>query len=94
MFALDKVRFAHNNVPMLNPAKTVIEICGGTKAVAEMADRTENRIRRWTYPKGKRGGTGGLIPSDVQGLLLAEARKRGIDLRPEHLIPNEAGSAS
>ncbi|OGR09700.1 MAG: hypothetical protein A2341_14915 [Deltaproteobacteria bacterium RIFOXYB12_FULL_58_9] len=70
---------------MLNPAHTIIKICGGFRAVADMTDRTEVRVRRWTYPKDK-GGTDGLIPSDCQQRLLIEARKRGIDLRPEHFF--------
>lgn len=70
---------------MLNPAHTVIEICGGFAAVAEITGRHETRIRRWTYPKD-RGGTGGLIPSDMQHVLLNAARKSGKDLRPEHFF--------
>lgn len=79
---------------MLEPAKTVIEICGGFAAVAEMTKRSEIRVRRWGYPK-PRGGSDGRIPSDVQPVLLAEARRRGIDLRPEHFFrPEETGAAS
>lgn len=74
---------------MLEPAKTVIDICGGVKTVAEMIDRDESRVRRWTYPEG-RGGTGGFIPRKAQQALLAEAGKRGIDLRPEHFFPEAA----
>lgn len=76
---------------MLDPAKTVIEICGGPKAVAEMVGRTENRVRRWTYPRKDRGGSDGLIPADAQVKLLEEARRRGIDLRPEHFFKDAGG---
>lgn len=76
---------------MLDPAKTVIEICGGSRAVSQMVSRNISNVIRWGYPKAKRGG-GGRIPSDVQPILLAEARKRGIALRPEHFfLPEEVG---
>jgi hypothetical protein len=79
---------------MLEPAKTVIDICGGPGAAAEMAGVHKTNVYRWTYPKTKRGGTGGLIPSDKQPILLSEARRRGIDLRPEHFfVRTEAGAA-
>lgn len=55
--------------------------------MAEMTGRCETRVRRWTYPREK-GGTGGLIPSDAQVVLLRGARARGIDLRPEHFFPD------
>ena len=75
---------------MLNPAATVIEICGGFRVVADMVGRDHTRVRRWTYPK-ERGGTGGFIPSELQQVLLEEAAARKIDLRPEHffLMPKE-----
>lgn len=66
----------------MNPASHVIEMCGGVAAVVAMTGRSRSRVARWTYPKG-RGGTGGLIPSDVQVTLLAAARARGINLLPE-----------
>lgn len=70
---------------MLNPAKQVIQICGGYEAVAEMTGRSTVRVRRWEYPRD-RGGTDGLIPAECQRLLLIAARARGIDLRPEHFF--------
>ena len=70
---------------MLEPAYTVITICGGFAATAAMAGRSEVRVRRWTYPKAK-GGTGGLIPAESQHQLLDEARRQGKDLRPEHFF--------
>ncbi len=80
---------------MMNPAERVIEICGGVTAVAHMVGRSEMPVRRWTYPK-ERGGTGGLIPSAMQTVLLERARAQGIDLRPEHFFPEHlvAPSAS
>ncbi len=69
----------------MEPANSIINLCGGFSAVAEMVARSEIRVRRWTYPK-ERGGTDGLIPSDCQQVLLSAARERGIDLRPDHFF--------
>lgn len=77
---------------MMEPAKTIIEICGGFDAVAEMVGRHQTRVRRWTYPRDK-GGTGGLIPSDMQAPLLEAARKRGIKLKPDHFFPQSLSGA-
>lgn len=70
---------------MLEPAHTVITICGGYAETARMSGRSEVRVRRWAYPREK-GGTGGLIPSDCQQPLLDAARAEGKDLRPEHFF--------
>lgn len=77
---------------MLTPAAKVIEICGGFKAVARMTGRSEVRVRRWTYPKD-RGGTGGLIPAEVQPVLLRAARDAGLPLEPTHFFAPEIFSA-
>ncbi len=71
---------------MLEPAHTIIQLCGGFASVASMTDRSEIRVRRWTYPKD-RGGTGGLIPADCQQTLLSAARAQGIPLTPAHFFP-------
>lgn len=70
---------------MLEPAHTVITICGGYAETARMSGRSEVRVRRWEYSKEK-GGTGGLIPSDCQQTLLDAARAEGKCLRPEHFF--------
>ena len=75
---------------MLDPAKTVITICGGTTKVAEMLGVAPSNVYRWAYPKTRSGGCGGLIPTSQQAKLLSVARRRGIDLRPEHFFPKEA----
>jgi hypothetical protein len=77
---------------MMEPAHTVIAICGGFRAVSEITGRDETRVRRWTYEKTK-GGTGGLIPSEMQVVLLDAARERGIDLRPEHFFKRPTAPA-
>lgn len=69
----------------MEPATSIINLCGGISNVASMTGRSELRVRRWTYPRA-RGGTDGLIPTDCQQSLLDEARARGIDLRPEHFF--------
>lgn len=76
---------------MMEPAQTIITICGGFSAVADMTARSEIQVRRWTYPKA-RGGTDGLIPNDRQQPLLLAARARGIDLRPEHFFTQQGAS--
>lgn len=70
---------------MAEPAASVIKMCGGLVAVAEMLGVHRTSVGRWTGPAG-RHGTGGMIPSWHQGPLLSAARKRGIDLRPEHFF--------
>lgn len=77
--------------PPLDPARTVIEICGGIAATAKLAGRDKIRVRRWTYSK-ERGGTGGLIPSDMQVVLMRSASEEGIDLKPEHFFENNSSN--
>lgn len=72
---------------MENPALKVFEKCGGVKNVAEVCERSENRVTRWSYPK-ERGGTGGLIPAEMQVKLLTASQSRGWDLRPEDFVPS------
>lgn len=67
---------------MMNPARRVIEKCGGVDAVMRICGRSRSRVLRWTYPK-ERGGTGGLIPAEMQQVLLKGARNEGRDLRPD-----------
>ena len=74
---------------MENPAKHVIDKCGGHKAVAEMTGTSLTNVYRWTYPKAN-GGTGGLIPAKYQGPLLTAAKKGGIDLSAADFINGEA----
>jgi len=74
----------------MEPASTIIQKCGGHARVAEMTKRHITRVHRWTYARGEKGGTGGLIPSDVQPVLLQKARDAGIDLTPGDFFPGYA----
>lgn len=69
----------------MEPAQSIINLCGGYAAVAAMVARSEIRIRRWTYPKD-RGGTGGMIPTDMQKPLIEAAQAKGIALTPDHIL--------
>lgn len=69
----------------MEPATSIIALCGGHAAVADICGVDVSRVHRWTYPK-TRGGTGGAVPVPQQQRLLSGARARGIDLRPEHFF--------
>jgi hypothetical protein len=63
------------------PAKTVIDKCGGPQKVAEVTGRDVSRVYRWMYPRD-RGGTGGIIPHDEATTLLAWAPTASVPLSP------------
>lgn len=68
-------------------AKLIIEICGGVHVVAQIIGRAPTRVFSWTYPKEKHG-TGGLIPSEAQQVLMRHARENGLPLTPSHFFPD------
>jgi len=76
---------------MLEPAKTVIEVCGGVSETARLSGRSEIRVRRWAYTKEK-GGTGGLVPSDAAATLLKNAKGEGLALEPDHFFVGAEGA--
>lgn len=77
----------------MTPAENAIRAFGSIDALAKAVGRHPSRIHRWTYPKDRSGGTGGLIPSDLQGLILEKARKRGLPLTADDLIPQKRRAA-
>ncbi|MBN9568737.1 MAG: hypothetical protein J0H79_14145 [Alphaproteobacteria bacterium] len=70
-----------------SPAQRVITKCGkgdfskGLRVVAAWTGKHITRVQRWTYPKA-RGGTGGLIPTQEQQVILTAALREGIALDP------------
>ncbi len=73
----------------MSPAERAIKEFGGFEQLAEALGRHPISIRKWTYDRDK-GGTGGLIPTSVQGQVLAEARRRGLRLKAADLIGESA----
>lgn len=67
------------------PAQRVIAAFGGVRATARIINRSSSTVSRWQKPRDQ-GGTGGRVPSSAQGVLLAHARKHGINLTAEDLI--------
>lgn len=69
----------------LNPAETVIHEFGGVCATARALGLHKTTVSKWRTPRDKRG-TGGLIPSNLQRVVLKRAIELGICVTPEDLI--------
>jgi len=63
------------------PAARVIEKCGGINSTAKLVGRHRSVVNRWLLPK-KKGGTGGIVPTEHQQTLLDKALAQGIELSP------------
>lgn len=63
-------------VLILDPARSIIQRCGGATAVAHMTGRDVSRVRRWTFPR-ERGGSDGIIPMKAAREI---AQKAGIPI--------------
>ena len=72
-----------------DPARTIIDKCGGVHAVAAITGRDVTRVYRWMYPRDK-GGSDGEIPHSAVRKLLDHAARNGIDLRPDDFFPAAA----
>ena len=68
------------------PAEKVITLFGGVRPLARELGRNPSSVVRWRRPK-EQGGTGGTVPSAMQGKVLALAKARGLPLVAEDLIP-------
>jgi transposase-like protein len=69
----------------VTPAQKVIDLFGGVRPLARELGRNPSSIARWRRAKTE-GGTGGAVPSSMQGRLLALAKARGLPLAAEDLI--------
>lgn len=69
----------------MSPAEKVIEAFGGVRVLARLLGRNPSSVVRWRQPKAE-GGTGGVVPSALQGRVLVLARERGLDITAEDLI--------
>lgn len=73
------------------PAGKAIHAFGGVRPLARMLQRNPSSVSRWQKPR-EQGGTGGAIPTCVQGRLLAIARAEGIELTADDLILSESAA--
>lgn len=70
---------------MITPVSIVIERFGSIRAVAEALALERTAVQRWTYARPK--GTGGTIPQKHWAPLMERARKAGIELQADDLMP-------
>lgn len=68
-----------------SPADKVISLFGGVRPLARELGRNPSSVVRWRKPRAE-GGTGGAVPSAMQGRVLALAKARGLPLTAEDLI--------
>lgn len=69
----------------LTPVQVVIQAFGGVRKTAKALGKTPQCICMWQTPRGK-GGTGGLVPAQVQQQILAIALERNLDISPAELV--------
>lgn len=69
----------------MQPAKKVIEMFGGVRALARLLKIDSSVVSRWQTSKDKRG-QGGLIPAGYQGKLLKLAERKGLELTADDLV--------
>ena len=74
----------------MTPAEKVIDAFGGVRVLARLLGRNPSSIVRWRRSKAE-GGTGGVVPSALQGKVLTLARSQGLSLTAEDLISVEGG---
>jgi hypothetical protein len=77
----------------LEPAASIIEALGGFEAVGKIIGVQHIAVWRWTQPKSKRRGTGGLIPAQHQRALLEYAEAHGLPVTAEMIIRGGEASA-
>lgn len=79
---------------MTTPAERVIQKFGGHAKLAALLGINVTRVYRWTYPTGKRGGSGGTIPQRHHVRLLELARDNHVKLRLADFYPPMNGKAT
>lgn len=70
----------------ISQATRVINKMGGHATVARLLGMDRSQVYRWEYDK-KKGGTGGLVPTQRLNALIEHARTLGILLSPDDLDP-------
>lgn len=68
----------------MQPARSVVDMLGGCRAVARELDIAPSTVSRWMAPKSRQN-LGGRIPQAHWAGLLAMAKRLGHELTLEHL---------
>lgn len=71
----------------MSQADRIIDRFGGAMNLARLLKVPPSTVFRWTYPKGKKGGTGGLVPTQRWDEIRKVARQEGIYLTERDLYP-------
>lgn len=74
----------------MTPAEVVIDVFGGVRATARVAQVNPSTVCRW-LKRREDGGTGGMVPSEHMEQLLAAAQAMRKVLTAEHLIRGKPG---
>lgn len=69
----------------LTPAEKVYKVFGSRRRIAKIVGRDVSSVARWNYPIDKQG-LNGRVPSAVQSILLAEAKRLNLELSADDLI--------
>lgn len=76
----------HGERPKLTQAERVILKFDGARKLAKALNLDPSTVYKWTYPRSKKG-CGGIIPSSVIEQVMVAARREGILLTAEDLLP-------
>jgi hypothetical protein len=69
----------------MQPARSVVDMLGGGRAVARELGISPSTVSRWTMPKSRQN-LGGRIPQTHWLALIAMAKKQGIELTLNQLL--------
>lgn len=75
----------------MEPAASIIAICGGVVVVSEWTGLNRSSVLRWTHPK-ERGGTGGIVPAKHQAEILRRAKAAGLRLFPSDFFTTDVAA--
>ncbi len=76
-------------MPLMEPARSIIQKLGGESVVAELTGTAYTAPYRWQHPREK-GGTGGMIPQKHIPVLLKFAMDHHIPLSASEFFSVEA----
>lgn len=73
---------------MTNIAENIISKFPSPQVIADICGVDVSTVHKWKYPK-KRGGQNGLVPAPYQQILIKEASKIGVELKPDDFFESK-----